>query len=268
MVNTPMSPSRIHRHDHAAEGWRWVVCGKNLIRPQARLWLTMSALYLVTAALLKTIPFFGDLVLVLLTPWCLAGALVQLYAHAPGAAPATAAPLGTLIRTAARALFGVGKTNSSYAAAAFAIVTLGLVLAVQIVAYFAGGASVNAAFTAAQAGTPPSVTLLLGMLLVTVLKICLSMGLFYAGHLTVLENREPITAVVASFRVCARNPWSLTVFASVFLLPYLVIEVAFGAAAIVGYVLVFTVGLVLLPVFVAATYCSYEALFSPADHAT
>lgn len=242
-------------------GLRWARGGWEEVRRNAPLWVGMSALYLVPAALLLRLPFAGALLVVLLSPMLLAGALLtaEHRKHRTGG-NAVEQWLKQPLENLTSAL-----TNSAYVypAVLMGIVTLGLVVVVFIVEHLVGLTSLSGLRTAATLGAVPAASILMGILVAGLLQVLLLMALFYAVHRTTFAGRDPLTALGESFRACWRHPWAITGLAGVYALPYLLIVGGFSLSALLGYVLLFTVGLVCLPAFVLASYASYRQVFPP-----
>ncbi len=146
------------------------------------------------------------------------------------------------------------------------IVTLGLAMLVKIVGYLLIGGSMISGLAASQIGTA-RITTVLGMALVAGLSVLLAMGLLYSVPLTVLGNRQPLAAISESFSACRDNAAALLALTVPFFLVYVVILVAYANAHWLGYLLLVSVGLLTLPLFMAAVYCSYLTLYpaSPSD---
>jgi len=255
-----------------AQGWRWINDAWQTLGQQRPLWLGMSGIYLVAAALLEAVPFVGHLVVVLFSPMLLAGALLALREPPAGdvrAANAASSPNALEhARTAVRQLLGAFATESRiYAAVLMGIVVLGVVVIVAIGHYFIGAGSISGGWSAARHGTTSPALLLARMLAATVLDVLLLMGLLYAVHRSVFAWREPMSAISDSFRACLRHPLPIAVFVGAFVLPYIAIAGAFRASFWLGYVVLFTLGAVLLPLFVLASYNSYRDLFPAAPRA-
>lgn len=246
-----------------ARGGCWIHCGWQLLAGRPATWIGMSVLYLLAAVALKAIPFVGHLVLVLLSPMWLAGALLAFKDAAP--APVlnpTGRGAFDYLRLPLRQLLGAFTSESRvYAAVLTGIVFLGLVISVAICQYFIGAGSLSSGWSAARHGTAPPALLFVRLVAAGLLDIVLLMGLLYAVHRTVYARRDPLAAVADSFRACMRNPLALAVYAGAFALPYFVILGAFQMRSWLGYALLFTLGTVLLPLFVLTSYCSYRDIF-------
>lgn len=268
MNNPGPAAASVPAKDAIAQGWRWLNCGWQRLSEQRLLWLGMSELYLIGAVLLEAIPFVGHLVLVLVSPMLLAGALLALKEPSsistdPASARtnAFAHPLD-YVRVPACQLLGAFNTESRiYAAVLMGIVVLGMVVVVAICQYFIGAGTLGSGWSAARHGTAPPALLFVRLLAAGILDVLLFMGLLYAVHRAVFAWREPMTAIAESFRACARYPLPLSVFAGAFVLPYIAIAGAFRLTSWFGYALLFTLGAVLLPLFVLTSYCSYRDIF-------
>jgi hypothetical protein len=146
------------------------------------------------------------------------------------------------------------------------IVTLGLVMAVKIIGYLLIGGSMISGLAADLAGGMTFATLL-GMVLVTGLSVLLGMGLLYSVPLTVLGKRQPLDSISESFTASRAHAKPLLALVAPFFLVYVVILAAFASSPWLGSLLTVSVGLLALPLFIAAVYCSYLTLFpaKPSD---
>jgi hypothetical protein len=244
----------------------WIACGWRLLQEQQSLWYGMAALYMILGFLLTLIPFMGHLLLILVTPMLLAG-VIWGRAHPeevePAAAPSSPAQalFQTWVALPAQELMRIfAREDKIFAAVLLGIVTLGLVMAVKIVGYlFIGGSMISGLAAGQSAGT--QLTTLAGMLLVAGLSVALGMALLYSVPLTVLGNRQPLDAIPESFSTCRANAKSLLALVAPFFLVYVAIMTAFANHPWLGTLLLISVGLLALPLFIAAVYCSYLALF-------
>lgn len=253
-----------------SQGKAWIACGRRLVLEQKSLWYGMTLVYLVLGFVLKLIPFMGDLLLILITPMLLAGVVWGRAQenHAESAPkPVPSSPAQALFQTwivqPAQELMRIfTQEDKMFAAILLGIVTLGLAMLVKIIGYLLVGGSMLSGLAASQMGMA-QITTLLGMALVAVLSVLLAMGLFYSVPLTVLANRQPLAAISESFSACRENAVALLTLTAPFFLVYLVIMVAFAKSHWLGYLLLFSVGVLALPIFVAAVYCSYLTLYPP-----
>ncbi len=252
------------------QGKTWIACGRRMVLEQKSLWYGMTAVYFVLGFLLKLIPFMGDLLLILITPMLLAGVVwgrAQEQRMEPATKPDSSSPIQAQFQTwmaqpAQELLRIFTQEDKMFAAVLLGIVTLGLMMLVKIIGYLLVGGSMVSGLAASQIGMA-QITLLLGMGLVAVLSVLLAMGLLYSVPLTILANRQPLAAISESFSTCRENAKSLLALVVPFFLVYLVIMVAFAKSHWLGYLLLFSVGVLALPVFIAAVYCSYLALYPP-----
>ncbi len=252
----------MHINTHVSDALGWIGAGFERLAREPVRWLGMTLVYLVIALLLKRIPFLGNFVLVLFTPIMLSGALLAIRS-APRPAPADARGWWRALTVdAARELFQVfQREDRAFAGVITSIVTLGLVVLVNIPELLiTGGSVVSGLAGASMAGTMRPLTIV-GMVVVAALYLLLVTALFYLAPLTLFGNRQAIPAVAESFSTCVRHRKSLALFVTPFVGVDLAIMVAFSFSHLLGYLLVATVGLVLLPVFVIAMHASYQTLF-------
>jgi len=266
--NEPASAGAEYRDDNPVRQARdWIACGRQLVLQQQSLWYGMAAVYIVLGFLLTLIPFMGHLLLILITPMLLAGVIWGRAQErpVPPATPGTPAQriLQEWIAQPAQELMGIfAQEGKMFDAVLLGIVTLGLVMAVKIIGYLLIGGSMISGLAADLAGGTPIITLA-GMVLVTGLSLLLGMGLLYSVPLTVLGNRQPLDAISESFTACRAHAKPLLVLVAPFFLVYVVILAAFANSPWLGSLLTISVGLLALPLFITAVYCSYLALFPP-----
>jgi hypothetical protein len=244
-----------------ANGWRWTLGGFAELRRDPPLWLGMAVLYLLPAVVVSRIPFAGPLVVLLLSPMLLAGALLA--CENPELAPMKEqTDIERWLRRPARALFSaIIDEKHVYPTVLLGIVTVGLVVLMFILEHLFGLGSVRNLLAATARHTAPLWSIAVGLLGAAILHVLLLMGLLYAAHRSMLHGRDPMTAIADSFAACMRQPFALLALAGPFALLYVLIIAAFGISALFGYLLLFTAGLIALPAFVAATVCSYRDVF-------
>lgn len=244
------------RPGHVQQALSWIRGGWRLLQQDRPLWIGMAAIYLVLGALLEIIPFAGHLLLVLLSPMLLAGALYALPPAGTGSAPRASAV--DHIRAPARQLLQAFASEARvYPAVLMGILVVGLVVLIAIAQYLIGAGSFTAEVAAARHGVAQTAAAAARLLASGVMYGVLIMALFYAVHRTVYGHREPMTAIAESFVATKQQAPALAIVALVFAVPYVAVAAAFQAAAWLGYVALFSVGLVALPVLVLASYCGY-----------
>jgi hypothetical protein len=247
-----------------AEAWR-------IFRSDLWLWVGVAAFYFLAAILLKRIPFMGNLVLVLLTPIPLASALLlaREKAGSPAAVP-PAVPAGWQERVRfflqrPLAVFGraLRVDGFGFPLTLVCIVVLGLtMIAIIVEIMLAGGSAMTGLTGARYSGGPLRATTLLGISVALSLYALLAMALFHMIPLIMFRRQLVVPAIIESLRTWRRAPLSLALFGLLFLVPYMLIAAAFVSSAThwLGYLLVFSVGVVVLPVFVIGNYLSYCTL--------
>ena len=142
---------------------------------------------------------------------------------------------------------------------------LGGVVAIKILAQLlkVGGAALPAMLSGSVS---PSVwlTALLGLLVVLSLQALLLMAFLYAVPLIALRREHPLPAIEHSFAAASTNLGAFSVFVTVFATAGEVMRLLFLKLTFpYDYLAFLAVGLVALPVFIAALYASYQDLFTP-----
>lgn len=258
-IQNPDTPASA-RWLEAQRAWAWVLGAWEHARRDLPLWLGMSAIYLVAATLLSFIPFAGFLLIVMLSPMILGSALLAL--HDGAGEPESNEPVVHWLLRPGRQLLRIFAVEAhAFAIVLLGIVTLGLVVMLLIAEHFLHVGSFQSVVSVIVLRTIPPWWMFISLLIALVLNGALLMGMFYATHRTVLAGRDPMIAVHESFNACADHAAALASLAGIFLLVGLVIAVGFHLSMIAGYLLLFTLGLVALPMLVIASYHSYREIF-------
>lgn len=240
----------VSRTAPVARGAGWVVDGFRLFSRDWLAWLVVSLLLTVASLLLQAaLPLLGTILVFLLSPVVVGGLMLALRDGVDGR------PL--LIGDLFRAFSG---------AATGSLLTIGLVsfllnlvaaaVAVVVVVVFAGAGFLTSLaqsedMLAAAMALTFSLGLLIGLLVYVALLLPVTMLVWFAPALVVLEGEQAFAAMRHSFMGCLRN-----------MLPYLV----YGLVGLLVFplLLALTLGLgvlVLLPVGLASIHAAYRDIF-------
>jgi hypothetical protein len=249
----------------------WLTGAWRIFQRDPWLWIGVAAIYFLAAILLKRIPFMGNLVLILLTPIPLAGALLLArdLAESPAGVPPVI-PMDWRERVdffVKRPLEVLGRAlrqeGLGFPLTLICIVVLGLTMLAIIIEILLAGGSALSGITGTRFATGPlRITTLIGVSVALALYVVLAMALFHLIPLVLFRQQLVVTAIIESLRAWRRAPLPLALYGVLFLVPYALIAVAFGSSAThwLGYLLVFSVGVVILPLFVIGIYLSYRTL--------
>jgi len=242
----------------------WIACGLERLLPERERWLGAALVYTLAAVVLHQVPFLGDLLLILLTPFAVGGLLLAAE-HDPVPTPVPfARDQG---RELARAyLVAPWHTFARLwhdeerllPALMLCVLTLGGYVVAQVVGYVLIGGTPGGGLGAVALAGGRS-----GWWLVPVVALVyggLVLALLHAVALTVLDRRLPTAALADSLRAGVRNPAPVALLVAAFLAPYAVIAGAFGISRALGYALLFTLGPAALALFLPAARCSFESL--------
>jgi hypothetical protein len=252
----------------AAQVRAWFGCAGRLFVRDPPLWLGMSALYLALGIALKNIPFVGTLLCVLVSPVLLAGALLA--ARALALAPETQIAARRhpwwdiwLVRPLRGLLLALGDARQIVRLLVVCVLTLGFVLATATAEYLLTGGSLLSGLVAGELAAPIPASKVAAMLLAFALYVLLGMALYFLVPLTVFGQRPAFAALAEGLRACACHAVALGAFLFGFVVLALALSSLFliSGGAWFAYLLVFTLGVLALPLFVAGLYCSYRALF-------
>ncbi|MFL6624778.1 MAG: hypothetical protein ACJ8J7_12440 [Sulfurifustaceae bacterium] len=240
---------------------RWVRQGWNGARRDLPFWLGMAALYLAGAALLARLPFAGPLLVLMLSPMLLAGALLAAEAETRAVSGPETAYQRWVHQPGAALFAALTDADRVYSTVLLGIIVLGLIVTTFIIEYLFGFGSLHTLFSRSLYRATSIWAILPGIAGAAILQILLAMALVYAVHRTVLAGRDPFAGIAESFTACARHPVALATFGVIFLVPYIAVMIAFRFSTALGYVLLLAIGSIALPVSVIATLASYREIF-------
>lgn len=262
----------------AANGWAWFKQGLLLFGKEPMLWLAMALVYVSMAIVLNVIPFIGWLILVLITPVCMLGALSLAQARDGLGFPAdTMPPLSTftsrpwlnyprdlLTRAARRLCSGTKDKDRLLPVMVISTLLLGGVVAIKILAqlFKVGGATLPAIF-AGSVGPSVWVTAVIGLLVVLCLEAVLLMLFLYAIPLIQFRGEHPLPSIELSFNGAMNSLGAFAIFIGIFAAAGETVRVLFLFLRFpFDYLVILITGLLLLPVFIAGLYASYRDLFT------
>ena len=255
-------------------GWSWIMGGWRMVKKDISLWVGMGLIFMLIAIVLKLIPFIGLLLLVLLGPMVMAGAMQIADTIDQGTyvkPAASGSGLGQLPqRMIAWFQYAAGRLFSAFTdedkvlpLMVISTLTLGIVVIINILAVLlkVDGSAMSAMF-AGSVGPRIWVPALIGWLLVMVLQLVVVMGVLYAVPLILFRRDPPLVAIEKSFIACKHNLMAVIVFG----LPFLVISMLISALFFTlpfprDYLSMLMLGWLTVPFFATGLYRSYRDIF-------
>lgn len=255
-------------------GWSWAMDGWRLVKKDIGLWTGMGLVFMLIAIVLKLIPFIGLLLLVLLSPMVMAGAMQTADTIDQGTyvkPAASGSGLGQLPqRMVAWFQYAAGRLFNAFTEEdkvlplmVISTLTLGTVVIINILAVLlkVDGSAMSAMF-AGSVGPRIWVPALIGWLLVLALQLVVVMGVLYAVPLILFRRDPPLVAIEKSFIACKHNLMAVIVFG----LPFLVISMLISALFFTlpfprDYLSMLMLGCLTVPFFVTGLYRSYRDIF-------
>lgn len=246
--SAPASPPAEGWAVPAGHGLEWWKSAWRLFAAAPGAWLVITIVYFVIMVVLSWIPILGQFAVSLLHPVLMGGVVLGCREQDRGGALAVShlfagfnEKLGPLVILAL--LYFAGW------------LAIGFIAIALMMALIGGGAfAALLSGDAMQAGYAMLSTMSLGALLVllvcALLVVPLLMASWFAPALIVLEGREPVAAMVTSFRASLRN-----------IPPFLVYGVLGLVFAIIASIPLFLGLLVLFPVGMATLYTTYKDVF-------
>ena len=233
-------------------------------RRQPLPWLAMATVYVALAGALQIIPFIGYLVMVLLTPLMLAGALLTAHeweADVRERANTVLADewrerLMQRLSDAVAKLFRVfADSDRALATMVVATFTLGAIVLLQILAQLlrVGGAALPA-MAAGSVSASVWLPALLSLIFIWLVKLFLILFATLAVALAVFRRDAPLHAMEAAARLCAAQPASLATIAVALLVPIVL-------AAYISVPIAYLVALLTLPLYVLALHFTFKTLY-------
>ena len=220
-------------------GWDWIVEAFALFRLQPGMWILIMLLAGILFIAIGVIPILGSLASTLLFPIFGAGLMLGCKALDQG---------GTL--ELAHLFAGFKQRTGDLVMVGVFNLVCGAIIAFAVAAVVGGGV-----FMAVMRGGLPGagisiLSMLIAVLLAAALVVPLSMAIWFAPALIILNELAPIAALKASFNVCLRNWLPFLVYGVVVLVLCLLAAIPAG----LGY-------LVLFPVLAASVYTGYRDIF-------
>ena len=243
--STPVADGPVSsRAVETGRGWDWIVEGFNLFKKTPGIWILNVVIFFVVAGVVSVVPFIGRAAGILLAQILMGGLMLG-----------------------CRALEDDGKFEIEHLFAGFSnrtgdLVVLGvLALVGSIVALIptfliVGAGSFLSMLLSGSLGYQlgaMGLTFMLGMLVALALMLPLSMALWFAPALIVLNGLKPVDAMKASFSGCLKNIVPFLVYGVVMLVLCFVAAIPLG----LGF-------LVLGPVAIASIYKGYRDIFAAA----
>lgn len=241
---------------------RWLKRGLRLFRRNPWLLLGLGTISAVLLGVLLLIPFLGGLLATAMAPMLLAGGYQAVHDTARLGQPIGGAPM-TVAMGAPRAFLGVLRNGQLILALVMAsICALIAALLINIVVRVIAGPSWANPLAALE--VVPMLSVLAGMLAGFLLYSLLAMTLVLALPLVMFQDEPLVPAVLRSLRRCGRYAVAVLTLLALSLAPVYVHGALGMSSAVLGYLAAILVGVVTLPLAVAAFYCSYQDLCPPA----
>lgn len=253
-------------------GWSWVLDGLVTLKKDVGLWICMGLIYMLIAIALKLIPFIGLLLLVLISPMLLAGALQtagDLHSGnlaAPTHSGSTLSPQGitaNLQRATGRLFIIFSDEEKLIPLMVISTLTLGMVVVINILAVLLKiDGSALTAMAAGSVGPRVWVPALIGWFLVRFLQLGLIMTVLYSVPLILFRREMPLLSIEKSFAASKQNFIAVCAFGVPFLLVYILINVMFFALSFpFDDLAVLLLGWIAVPIFATSLFRSYQDLF-------
>ena len=254
-------------------GWSWVLNGLDALKKDLGLWVGMGLIYMLIAVALTLIPFVGLLLMVLVSPMLLAGALQtagDLYSGnlaspitSPGSGLTPPRIFANLQRATGRLFIIFSDEEKLLPLMVISTLTLGMVVVINILAVLLKiDGSALTAMAAGSVGPRIWVPALIGWFLVRFLQLGLIMTVLYSVPLILFRHEMPLVSIEKSFAASKQNFAAVCAFGVPFLLVYMLINVMFFALSFpFDDLAVLLLGWITVPIFSASLFSSYQDLF-------
>ncbi|HMT93314.1 BPSS1780 family membrane protein [uncultured Thiothrix sp.] len=223
----------------AGDSISWYQGGWKIFTANIANWVLMTLILGVIAIVLSFIPFIGAIALYLLLPLFLGGMFYS------------AQKLDQGREAEIMDIFALFKDQQRLTP----LIILGLImLGIGFVSMMLIGGMMFASVSSMAAGAemPMMPSIGMGGILVALIVMVLSGMLFlFATPLIVFQNMSPIDAIKNSFMGCVKNFPAFIIFMLIYMVLAFIAAIPFGLGL-----------LVLVPVFLAATYMGYKRIFA------
>lgn len=226
----------------AGRGADWLSQGFDSFRAAPGPWLAVTLIWIIGTVAIQHIAGVGSLLANLLTPVVIGGLMLGCDAQTRGEPfrlehlwAGFASP-----RASALLMLGVLMLLASLAIGVFVVLAVGA----SVIGSLIGGGGLESV----EVGTSAALAGLILLLLVA----ALSMAMWFAPALVVLQGLAPTDALKASFRACLVNPLALLVNGLLMLVIAILALIPLGLGLLVA-----------VPVFVASVYFGYRDIFAP-----
>jgi len=246
---------------------QWFSCGWRMWRRQPLAATVPLVVFVSVALLLRWIPVFGDVILMLLLPSVAASVLVHVHVLAQTTghrrSPRTFKSWLTFLR---QALFGAwGKAANVYSLIllGFVLVVIGLLGHALVSAV--GGQAVVSPYPFLELAPVQMMRFVLGYVLVTVLWLMVSAMLLWTLPLLIIRDLVLSEALLLALRGWRHNGaavMSLLLVSTAFLVPAVLLKLWSPPAAILAWWLGSALAAMLL---VFSDYCSFRLVFAVAE---
>jgi hypothetical protein len=253
----------------------WLTCGWMFFKQRPDIWYGMGFYYLFFAVILSNLPLIGLLLLVLVTPMFYASTLVT--AEILRKTGAKGSPqLGVLptipegafsIRNAVklylqqplRLLFrSLADEQHLFGIVLMCVLITGFVLIINVLVLLMIGSTTGASIWNLISSF--KFVILFAMLVALILYQILIMANFYVVHLMVLRHKDIITALQRSFVMYLKHFPALFLLTLSLVLAFWILKLFIAIHLLIGYLLMFLIGPLLIALFVSSVYCSYIAI--------
>lgn len=266
-------------------GWSWLARGPSLLHQDAALWVSMSLIYALLAALLTFVPFVGNVLLVLFTPILLAGALQAAHAAFPLTQMSTAEyaaraadprpadggasgqwwryPMEQAARGLSQLLSTFSEEHKVTAVMVIGTLSLSAVVLIDILAKLlrVGGPAILLWFSG-DVGYKIGLPATLGLVIVSLLYALVYFSVLYAVPLVLFRGDEVLSAMGTSFHACTNNLVAVAALTAPLIIAQIAASLLYANLELPWDVLaVLAVTAAVVPWFVAALYQSYQDAF-------
>lgn len=233
------------------------------------LWIMTSVLLVAGAWLLTRIPLAGMLIFVFVLPIIASSSMVVVQETAGGEAQAIRRKQALKVRlqenlkNVARCLFGsLNNIEKLTSLISFSVLTLVIVLLVNILEELIAGPARLSSIGLLDAGFLPALQFLAVRTLSLAIYGFIVVMLFYAVPLHMLGDVPVFSAISHSIRACLKNSGAFFSFLGIIAGPFLFASIVSSVSSFYGITLMMVVGVVMFPVIVCSSFCSYRLVFN------
>jgi hypothetical protein len=245
---------------HLELGLRWIKCGARLFSRNPWLLGGMGVCASAGVVVLVRVPLIGSPLVGLLVPALLASFYLAIDAVSKQKMKLPASLRTAAIKQSPREFLNIARDESRMLQVlVIGLFSLIVVVLTDILVWLAAGGAATNQSAGMHLSTLPSV--IIGAVLTLAVYAVLAASVVYTVPLAVFRGQALVPAMTESMRHARHYAVALLLIVALLALPFLLASVVSYYAPLLGYLMGFAGGALVVPLIVCSFYCSYRTIF-------